>query len=121
MQNNTTDLNELERPGHRVRRSGFDVSPKESYKLSLPGMAMPRSTFSSATISRNKNNKRQTCDGIRNRAVSNERDQHYKIFLESAQRALEDMRKKQKASSLMRSGDDEGNYRYQEPDFVSVN
>lgn len=121
MQNNTSDLNDLEKPGHRNRRSGFDVSPRESYKVNLPGMVKPRANYSSATISRNKVPKRQTCDGIRNRAVSNERDQHYKIFLESAQRALEDMRKKQKASSLIRMGEDEGNYRNQEPEFGSVN
>lgn len=96
MQNNTTDMNDLERPGHRVRRSGFDVTPSEPNNLSLPGMGKPSNTFSQGAISRNKNTKRQTCDGVRNRGVSNDRDQHYKIFLESAQRALEDMRKKQK-------------------------
>jgi hypothetical protein len=67
-----------------------------------------RTASSTQQISRN-NQQKKSVDGVRglkNASFNSEKDQYYKFYLDSAQRAIEMMRKQHKAASLVRMNND---------------
>lgn len=103
MQNNIADVNEQK--SNKSSNSKFGTAKNNgSQEFFLPGMKEPKAV---KDYKKNVRGLNQGGMGSQNKDLSNsmnvqEKEQYYRFYLDSAQKAIEMMRKQHKSASLMR-------------------